>query len=132
MSASTQSGQTTGINPAPGNGHVRGKPGRKPAAKAAAPPLNQNAQAMTNPSQQPGLTNVAERRIGPAVTTTIQTAPPGTLTWLYARQQELEIEGRVIRQMIANFGPRRTATPGAPRKAKSKSKKKTPARQQAA
>jgi hypothetical protein len=119
MSASTQTGQTN--NPTPGNGSVRGKPGRKPAIKAAAPQGQQ-----PGPTGAPSQANVAERRIGPAV-------PPlpftSSFSWLQTREIELSIELRVIRSMIAQFGPRRAAA--APKKAKSKKAKKAPVRQAA-
>lgn len=131
MSASTQA-TTTQTN---GNGHVRAKPGRKPGVKAAvktpAPPLSQGvtgAAALT--AAQPSV--LAERRIGPvpAITAPVGMFPPGSgLNWLYTRQQECQIELRLINQMIAQFGPRRTATAigTAPRKAKSKKAKRAKA-----
>lgn len=144
MSASTQLGQTTSA-PIPGNGHARTKPGRKATAKAApAQNLGQSGQGVQ--IQQPGVAgsaagvNVAERRIGPipAGVTTLPMAQ-GSLAWLYARQQECEIELRLIRQMITQFGPRRVTsaaprrvTSAAPRKAKSKAKRKTAVARQAA
>lgn len=147
MSASTQTGQTTN-----GNGHTSARKARSPesiarqkataartaASKAAA------AKAALQAGQQPAGTiggaasqaNVAARRIGAPVLTpgltpfnSPGTPVPGTLAWLYARQQEIDIEGRLIRSMIASFGPRKamtTTATGTPRKTKRKSKRKSP------
>lgn len=137
MSASTQQGPTTQL-PIPGNGHkaprkARGPNKKKAAAKTPAAPLSQGAQ----PGIPMAQTNVAARRIGgpvplPTVTATTLPAPAGSLAWLYARQQEIEIEGRVIRGMIASFGPRKLATTGTVRTTKKKKAKRRAPMQKAA
>jgi hypothetical protein len=79
------------------------------------------ALAATQPSV------LAERRIGP-VPVTPGAFNPSSIGWLQTREMELSIELRVIRGMIAQFGPRRSATAiGAPKKAKSKKAKRAKA-----
>jgi hypothetical protein len=134
MSASTQ-GQTL-PNQTPGNGHQRGTPGRKPGQKAAVkptPPLAAGQQPTAGLTGGASQTNVAERRIGPMpIPAGLTGFPVASINWLYARQQECEIELRLIRSMIAQFGPRRATTiAGAPRKAKAKAKKRRAVKQAA-
>jgi hypothetical protein len=127
MSASMQTGEATRPTPN-GNGHAKAKPGRKPgvkaAAKTAAPPLSQGI-AEAAPIGKSEATIVG--RIGPAVA---MAYPPGSIaSQLFTRQQELEIELRVVRSMIAQFAPRR---PAATRKSKSKKAARRAAVKQAA
>ncbi len=138
MSGTTQTGETT-TRTSNGNGHVARKtraPAKakaKTAAKRAAP-LTQGMPAAGiagAAAQTPTQTNIVGR-IGPMpATPMIPGAVPGTLAWLYARQQQNEIEGRFIRDMIAAFRPARAAT-GTPRKAKRRTKRKTAPVKQAA
>lgn len=130
MSASTQTG-TTQQPPTNGNGHAkaprkaRGPNKQKAPAKAAAP-----LQAGQQPAIIAGAaSNVAARRIGPAIPTTI--TGPISIAWLREREQYLETEVRVatgrlteIRSMIASFGPRKEASTATPRKAKAKRSKR--------
>ena len=135
MSASTQQAQTL-----PGNGHTaprkarsaasiakqKATAARTAAAKLSAARVAPPTQAMTPP------TNVAARRIGP-VPIAAPVAPgasPGSIAWLLFRQQELEIEGAIIRRMIASFGPRGVVATGT-RRAKKRAKRKSPMKQAA-
>ncbi len=119
----------------PNNGAVRAKAGRKAGAKSKAKrpaaPLQAGQLPGTGTTGAAAQTNVAARRIG--LVTIPATIPAGTfattggggsLAWLYERQRELEIEGRLIRSMIASFGPRRIAATGAPKKSKRRAKKR--------
>lgn len=131
MSASTQQQGQTGPIPTNGNGQKLPRKARGPNKKKAAVRVAAPLQAGQQP---PGVTGagqtvVAARRIGPAPVAAAPTITTpiaqGSLAWLYARQQEIEIEQRVIRGMIASFGPRKLATTGtAPTKRKKKAKKR--------
>ena len=130
MSASTQ-GQTLPNN---GSGHTRAKPGRKPGQKAAAkiaPPLAAGQQPSTGITGGPSQINVAERRIGPMPIATATVYAPGSINWLLGRQQECQIELRLVNQMIAQFGPRRAATGTTVKKSKAKKHRASPVKRPA-
>ena len=126
MSASTQ--QATGT--VQRNGHSVPRKARSAASIAkqkATAAKNAAAKLAAAPTQvgTPPANVVAARRIGPVpVTAPIASgAAPLSLAWLLSRQQALEIEGGIIRQMIAAVRPRNaqaTNMPGKPRKKKAK------------
>jgi hypothetical protein len=118
MSASTQTGETTRPSTSNGNGHQRKRSAASIArqkATAAKTLAARKAAAPQAVAGAPGIAPsvVAARRIGPVpagIMPTTQTAPAGSLAWLYERQMALTIEQGIIRSMIASFRPGTGAT----------------------